>query len=70
MQDDNCVLAIVRAISDKAMTESDATYLAPLNSICDVADGYIAEYMLEVGEIQFSRNLNELLLYLGRVGDR
>lgn len=65
IENDSCVLALIHAVSDKALKEKNARYFAALNSLCSVADGYVAEYFLEVGNIQFNQNLNGLLEYLG-----
>lgn len=62
--DDNCVLAIVKAISDKSISTGEDKYLEALNAICGISDGYLSEYLLEIGTYQLYDNFQKLTEYL------
>ena len=62
--DDNCVLAIVNTVSKKSIETGYEKYLDALSSICNISDGYLSEYFLEIGIYQFYDNFENIIGYL------
>ena len=63
-EDDNCVLAIIDAISEKAIEKGQAEYLDALNAIANISDGYVSEYFWEISAEQFYKNFDNLIPFL------
>lgn len=60
---DNCVLALIDSINMRAIRTDKDEFLKALEAICNVSDGYVSEYFLDIGVYQFYHNFNQLINY-------
>lgn len=62
-QPDDCVLSLLDTISKRALSERNDRYLKALEAICEISDGYVSEYLMEVAEAQFYNNFDNLISF-------
>ncbi len=64
--DDNCVLRLLDSLTYKFINKKDMMYLEVLDSICQVADGYVGEAYWDIGIELFYKNFKGYFQYLYR----
>jgi hypothetical protein len=62
--DDNCVLALIDSVCSDIIRTGDRTFLVTLDTIATNSDGYVAEYLLDIGVKLFYEKLPLLTHYL------
>src|SRR5690606_12357151 len=55
-QEDECLLTLLDTLGRRAINEKRVEYLAALDEICKVSDGYVSEALMEVAEAQYVEN--------------
>ena len=60
---DSCVLTLIDSISELAIKTKGEKYLAALNAICRVSDGYVGEDLDEVCKDEFYRNFKAVIRF-------
>lgn len=61
---DSCVLSLLDTLSQKAIQTREVRYLQALEAVCIIKDGYVSEYLLEIGTFQFYQNFESVLHYM------
>ena len=62
--DDNCVLALIDSVWADFVRTGDTRYLVAIDTIASNSDGYVAEYLLDIGVTLFYKRLPNLARYL------
>lgn len=63
--DDNCILELIDSISYYSIVnDRPDSFLLALEKICESADGFVSEYISNIGKEQFYRNFNAVFKYI------
>jgi hypothetical protein len=62
--DDDCVLALINSVCSDIIRTGDRRFFVTLDSIATNSDGYVAEYLLDIGVEIFYKKLPLLTQYL------
>jgi hypothetical protein len=62
--DDNCVLALIDTVCGEIVKTGDRKYLIALDTIAMHSDGYVSEYLLDIGVKLYYKRLPLLAHYL------
>jgi hypothetical protein len=62
--DDECVLAILDSVTNRAIADTSGIYMAVLDSVCKVSDGYISEYLQHALVNVFKASPRNLIDYM------
>ncbi|EQB63652.1 MAG: hypothetical protein RBG1_1C00001G1231 [candidate division Zixibacteria bacterium RBG-1] len=61
---DNCVLDLLDSLTYKFVNNNEMKYIEALDSICQVADGYVGEAYWDIGREIFHKNFKGYFKYL------
>ena len=63
---DECVLALIDSMYDNFIRSDNLKYLEALEAFYNESDGYVTEYLLEIGTKLFYKKLKLIATYLNR----